>query len=347
MGSVKDLQILKEPKEKKTGIGRFIFSDHYSVFDWGKMPDNIPHKGAALCLMGAYCFEKAEEHGIKTHYRGVVRKDGKLVRLDEIEEPTNVMEISLVRVIHPEFENGKYDYSMYTQELINFLIPLEVIYRNSLPEGSSVFGRLEKGDVSYEDLGLDHYPKPGEKLEKSIFDVSTKLEKRDRYITWREAQEIAGLKDDEVDEIKRVLLKVNNLITEIARKAKLVNEDGKIELAYNPDRELMLVDVIGTLDECRFTYGDVPVSKEIARQYYKNTNWYRDVEEAKKVATQQKIKEWKKFCREQPPKLAPELKNIIRDMYASTTNEFLGRNIFDSPKLEDVVKSYEEFIKSY
>jgi phosphoribosylaminoimidazole-succinocarboxamide synthase len=53
MGSVKDLPILKKQKEKEAGVGRFVFSDRYSVFDWGEMPDLVPNKGAALCLMGA------------------------------------------------------------------------------------------------------------------------------------------------------------------------------------------------------------------------------------------------------------------------------------------------------
>ena len=58
MGSVKDLQIIKKPTQTAMGVGRFLFSDRYSVFDWGEMPDHIEGKGAALCLMGAYCFEQ-------------------------------------------------------------------------------------------------------------------------------------------------------------------------------------------------------------------------------------------------------------------------------------------------
>lgn len=347
MGSVKDLQILKEPTEKELGIAIFIFSDRYSVFDWGEMPDHIEQKGAALCLMGAHCFERAEEQGIKTHYRGLIRKDGKLIRLDQLEEPTNIMEINLVRVIHPEFSGGGYDYSMFTPKLVNFLLPLEIIYRNSLPEGSSIFRRLESGQVSLKELGLSHYPKPGEKLKEPIFDVSTKLEESDRYISWKEAQKIAGLSGEEVHEIKETLANVNAFITEIAKKADLTNEDGKIELAYDPLRKLMLVDVIGTLDECRFTYEGSDVSKEVARQFYKNTWWYKDVESAKKVAKEKKIKEWKKLCSSQPPKLDPELKRIIESMYTSVTNAFLGKELFSSPKLKDVVKSYKEFINYY
>lgn len=74
MGSVKDLTILKKPRGKKEGIGRFVFSDRYSVFDWGGMPDLIENKGAALCLMGAYCMEKIEEQGVATHFGSYLSK---------------------------------------------------------------------------------------------------------------------------------------------------------------------------------------------------------------------------------------------------------------------------------
>ena len=57
MGSVKDLKVIEKPTPDKMGVGRFHFSDRYSVFDWGEMPDHIDGKGAALCLMGAYSFE--------------------------------------------------------------------------------------------------------------------------------------------------------------------------------------------------------------------------------------------------------------------------------------------------
>jgi phosphoribosylaminoimidazole-succinocarboxamide synthase len=41
MGSVKDLTILKKPEGLQEGLGKFSFSDRYSVFDWGQMPDHI------------------------------------------------------------------------------------------------------------------------------------------------------------------------------------------------------------------------------------------------------------------------------------------------------------------
>jgi phosphoribosylaminoimidazole-succinocarboxamide synthase len=346
MGSVKDLETIRKPTESSMGIGRFHFSDRYSVFDWGEMPDPIEGKGAALCLMGAYCFEKLEEKGIKTHYRGLVAESGKVVRLDELLQPANTMEISLVNVFSPEAftKDGKlqYNYSKYTPTLKNYLIPLEIIYRNGLPSGSSVFKRLEQGLITIQELGLDHYPRPAERLPKPVFDVSTKLEETDRYVAWKEAQTIAGLTGDEVENTKALLLKIDEMITQIAIKANLKNEDGKIELAFDLKRKLMVVDVVGTLDECRFTYNGLHVSKEIARQFYRKANWYRDVEDAKKRAEADGIKEWKKLCKSNPPKLDATLKTIISEMYMAASNALTERNMFDVPSLDDVVEKYRK-----
>jgi phosphoribosylaminoimidazole-succinocarboxamide synthase len=348
MGSVKDLQVTKKPTPEAMGTGKFIFSDRYSVFDWGEMPDHIPGKGAALCLIGAYCFERLEEKSVLTHYKGVVDETGKTVMFNDVKAPSNTMEIKLVNVHPPEtrVENGKliHDYSAYTPNLKNCLIPLEIIYRNGLPEGSSLFKRLEQGKVTYQELGLDHYPKPGERFQKAIFDVSTKLEETDRYLTWDEAAKIAGLTSIEVAAIKVVLAKVNETINEIAVKAGLVNEDGKIELAFDTQRRLMVIDVVGTLDECRFTLNGLHVSKEIARQFYKKTAWYKDIEDAKKTAEARGIKDWKALVKSQPPPLDAQLKTIIGEMYMAAANEMTGTKLFAAPTLADTVNKYKQYM---
>jgi phosphoribosylaminoimidazole-succinocarboxamide synthase len=346
-GSVKDLKIVKKPTKETMGIGHFQFSNRYSVFDWGAMPDQIKGKGQALCLMGAYCFEQLEKRGIKTHYRGLVEK-GKLISFQEIEKPTSTMEVNLVNVYKPltRKEQGKihYEYDLFTSKMKNYLIPLEIIYRNGLPEGSSVFKRLEQRKTSLNDLGLNHYPEPGERLAKPIFDVSTKLEETDRYITWQEAQKIAGLTAEETEEAKTLLSRVDETINEIASHAGLVNEDGKIELAFDNLRRLIVVDVVGTLDECRFTYQGLHVSKEIARQFYKNTSWFKDVEEAKKNAESQGIQDWRTITTTKPPKLDPTLKAIISEMYMSAANELTRRSLFVTPKLGEVIAKYKQYL---
>ena len=348
MGSVKDLEAIKNPTPENMGMGRFHFSDRYSVFDWGEMPDHIPGKGSALCLMGAYCFERLEEKGIKTHYRGLVDINGKTIPFKQVNQPASTMEVHLVNIYRPETHTNadgrlEYDYSSYSPKLKNCLIPLEIIYRNGLPEGSSVFKRLKQGKTTLKDLGLDHMPKEGERFSKPIFDVSTKLEQTDRYITWDEAKKIAGLTSLELEEIKEVLGKVNQVITEIAAQAGLVNEDGKIELAFDDQRRLMVVDVVGTLDECRFTYNGLHVSKEIARQFYKKTPWYQDLEEAKKTAETKGVRDWKSLCKSQPPNLDPKLRTIISEMYIATANELTQRRLFNAPHLADVMEKFKQF----
>jgi phosphoribosylaminoimidazole-succinocarboxamide synthase len=345
LGSVKDLEVIQKPTKDAMGVGRFHFSDRYSVFDWGEMPDQIEGKGAALCMMGAYCFEKLEEQDVRTHCRGMLGSNGAVVGFKELRQPSSVMEVSLANVYVPEArsEQGKltYDYSAYTPKLRNCLIPLEIIYRNGLPEGSSVFKRLEQGKITFQDLGLDHYPKPGERFAKPIFDVSTKLEQTDRYLTWEEAKRIAGLTNIELIAVKTSLAKVNETITEMACHAKLENEDGKIELAFDQNRTLMVIDVVGTLDECRFTYKDFHVSKEIARQFYKKTRWYEDIEEAKKTAEAKGIKDWKSLCKSLPPKLDPQLKKFISQMYMAAANALTNRRLFDVPPLAKIISTFK------
>lgn len=348
MGSVKDLTITQKPTPEKMGIGEFHFSDRYSVFDWGEMPDQIESKGASLCLMGAYCFERLEQNGIRTHYRGLVTQKGETVKFEELKTPTDTMEIKLVNVIHPReyTEAGKlrYDYTTISRNSRNYLIPLEMIYRNGVPEGSSILKRLEERSTTLDDLGLDHYPQSGEKLSKPIFDVSTKLEDRDRYLTWQQAQQVAALTDRETEQIKSLLLQVDGMITKLAAEAKLENEDGKIELAFDPERRVMIVDVVGTLDECRFSHRGIHVSKEVARHYYRKTHWYRDVEDAKKKAETEGVKDWKRLCRTQPPRLDPSLKSIIEEMYMATANEITRHRFFDVQSLAQVINEYQDYL---
>ncbi len=323
MGSVKDLIVIEEPLKNKTGRGRFIFSDRYSVFDWGEMPDHIPNKGKSLCISAAYFFEKLESMGIKTHYLGLV-EDGQLKRISNVKGPVDIMEVKLLRVLKPPKTADGYDYSDYKTEKCNLLVPLEVIFRNSLPAGSSVFKRLEKGELELKELGLEKMPIPGENLEKPFLDVSTKLEESDRYLGWKEAQEIARLSDNELEEMRKITLLINELIGQEADKIGLKYEDGKIEFGFDEERDLLLVDVLGTLDECRFTFKGMPISKEITRLYYRKTSWFKELVEVKK---RDKLN-WKDKVNQSPPPLPARLKELISMAYCAFANEITKKEWF-------------------
>ena len=340
MGSVKDLEVLEHPSSNKRGRGRFIFSDRYSVFDWGEMPDHIPNKGKSLCVSAAYFFEKLESMGMRTHYFGLV-EDNETKTFANIKRPADTMEVKLVRVLEPLEKGSTYDYSIYKTENNNFLIPLEIIYRKSLPGGSSVFKRLEEGSLKPEDLGLKEMPHPGQILSKPFFDVSTKLEESDQYLSWQEAKDMAHLDNSEINEIKRITLLINELIAEEAEKVGLKYEDGKIEFAFNEDRNLVVVDVLGTLDECRFTFEGMPISKEIARLYYRKTPWFKELVEVKK---KDKLS-WKDKVNLSPPPLPPRLKELISMAYCAFTNEITKKEWFGgiSP-IQEILREISEIL---
>ena len=343
MGSVKDLIVIEKSLKNKTGRGRFIFSDRYSVFDWGEMPDHIPNKGESLCISAAYFFEKLKSLGIISHYLGLVEDGNKLRRLSDIKVPVNIMEVKLLRVLPPLQKGNHYDYSNYENENNNFLIPLEVIYRKSLPKGSSVFKRLEEGSLKLEDLGLKEMPHPGQTLDNPFLDVSTKLEESDRYLGWEEAQKITHLSDNELEEIRRITLLINELIGQEANKIGLKYEDGKIEFGFDEERKLIAIDVLGTLDECRFTFEGMPVSKEIARLYYRKTNWFKELAEEKKRDSIN----WKEKVNLSPPLLPARLKELISMVYCAFANEITGREwLKNIPSMRELLEETSKIINS-
>lgn len=313
MGSVKDLEMIEEPTEDEEGIGVFEFSDRYSVFDYGEMPDKIEGKGEALCLMGAYNFRMLEKKGIKTH----------LIELEE----KNRMKVKVVNVI-TEGEPGEFK---------NMMVPLEIIYRDYLGEGSSVFRRLDKGKIEPEDLGLDGYPEVDTKLDPPIIDFSTKYEKFDRYFkNLEEVKDHTGFEDEMIDIIKEKALEVNEFINERARELGWKHLDGKMEVALNGNGELMLADVLGTLDEDRFEYNGIKLSKQMLRNYYRGSEWHEKIEEAKEEDLPKD--EWP-----EPPRLPEKLVDFLSDMYKAAANEWTGEEHFDVKSLDELIEEdYEE-----
>lgn len=340
MGSVKDLIVIEKSLKNRTGRGRFIFSDRYSVFDWGEMPDHIPNKGKSLCISAAYFFEKLESIGVRTHYFGLV-EDNKTKKLSNLKRPADTMKVKLVRVLEPLQKGSTYDYSIYKTENNNFLIPLEIIYRKSLPQGSSVFKRLKEGNLKLKDFNLQEAPLPGQILDKPFLDVSTKLEASDRYLGWKEAKEIACLNSQEIAEIKRITLLTNELIGQEANKIGLKYEDGKIEFGFDEDRNLVVVDVLGTLDECRFTFKGMPISKEIARLYYRKTPWFKELIDAKKKDELS----WKDKVNLSPPTLPPRLKELISMAYGAFTNEITKKEWFGGIlPIQEILREISEIL---
>ena len=286
----------------------FEFSNRYSIFDWGEMPDEIPRKGEALNLMGqaffkfledkknwanlfsesdiqkrfdseclvnlekSVSFQKLKESGLSHH--GILSDS---IQVDAF------MQVKKIHIERPRLLNGVYEYSAYQKNLTHTLVPLEVIFRLGLPEGNSLSKRLQD-DSEWMSYGHEKDPGFG-LLQKPIVDFSTKLEKGDRYLNYGEAQKIAGMTSLEFQNLKDLTLLVGIQLYFFHQKMGLDLWDGKIEWAFGEnhkgERHFILVDSIG-LDEMRLKLNGSSFSKEFLREYYKSTSWFKSLEIAKK-----------------------------------------------------------------
>lgn len=334
MTSVKDIHIERSPTTDELGVGSFVFTDDYSVFDWGKMPDQIPRKGASLCVMGANNFERLEAAGIPTHYRGVVT-DTDPIQLPKATTPPRELAIDLTQVPDLPVADDGYDYAAYHAAAgENYLIPLEIVFRNTVPVGSSLRRRTAPPD---HDLSFTEWPDEPIALDEPIVEFSTKYEEQDRYLDRAAAQRIAGTAD--LGELEDVARDVNDLITERARSIGLTHQDGKIECLYYQG-EIRVADVVGTFDENRFAFNDQQVSKEVLRQYYKehHPDWVDAVSAAKTAASDQGIAAWKSLCDREPPALPPDVITAASDLYAAGANAYCDRAWFEAPSLAEAVE---------
>lgn len=314
MGSVKDLEVIKKASENSFGEGIFSFTDDYSVFDYGKMPEKISGKGEALCRMAVYNFEKIKELNLDSHFEEFI--------------PKNKMKVKLVQVICPQERK-------LTRDDANYLIPLEVVFRNMLPEGSSLLSRFRKGTAKPEQYGFSKIPEPNQFFDVPLIEFFTKLEPTDRLLTEQEALEMSALNQNELNEIKKFALEINSFLNQKASSLNLIHADGKIELAFSPERKLILVDVFGTLDENRFLFNNIHVSKQVARDYYNTTPWK---DELSKAMTAGKTKdEWPA-----PPEMPSKLLELISEFYLSSAQEWIGENFASVRPLQKVVEEYKE-----
>lgn len=255
----------------------FQFSDRYSVFDWGEMPDHLDGKGAALADFTKKIYAVLGDRGIAHHLQTVPCAQNEIV-------------VKPFRVIR--------DQKIMPREE-NIFVPLEVIFRLGVAKGSSLLKRF-----------------PGKYVEKQMFDkpmieFTTKLERFDRPLTHSEAKEIANLNDVEWGNLLAMTENIALIIRDTFAPAGITLWDGKIECAVGTglNREIILVDSIGP-DELRLTKDGVQLSKEIIRQYYKGTDWQLMLDETKKKHGEQ----FKEFI-SPPEKLNREFKLAVEEMY--------------------------------
>ena len=304
----------------------FEFTDRYSVFDWGPMPQEIKNKGVSLASMAKSFFkyfEQLESWRILKNYEHKFKGLESLKTFKDLcctgiqhhyrkEKGSRGIIVKKFSVIGPSFKEGNWDYREYETRPIDTIVPLEVIFRFGMGKGSSLKLRIK--DIDYlKSLGLKNPPVEGEFFKWPVIEFSSKYESLDRYFDYRQAKKNAGLSEVEFFHLKELsqLLAINLhfLVNQLHPDLNLF--DGKFEWAFvkgeDNSRSFVLVDSLG-LDELRLVYKGASLSKEFLREYYRKTSWFKAVEDAKKIRERKNLKDWKSLCHESPENLP---KNII------------------------------------
>lgn len=278
----------------------FLFTDKISVFD-KIIPSQIPFKGESLCRTAAFWFQVCRKAGVRTHFTELV--------------PPNRMRVKRVEIIS--------DYSKINAATTNYLIPLEVISRHYV--AGSLYDRIKAKQIKPEDLGFPshHEVKYGEKLPATYYETTTKLEKVDRPLDRKEALEISGLTEEEMDRMFEMVAKIDDLIASEVQERMLIHVDGKKEFAFDDRRQLMLIDTFGTADEDRWWDEDsyssgqcLELSKEAVRQYYRSIGYYDALMRARKDGMEEP---------DIPPLPGPEVKKVS-DLYIEMLERLTGES---------------------
>ena len=381
-GSVKNLRVIEKPSSTRPGIYLFEYTDDYSIFDWGKMPDQLRGKGQAMAVLTAYFFEELEspytwvelersdcwksisdeefsnnlknspvlarlqKEGLRTHYRCLRDSKGDQVSISKLKEPTNIIEVNAVNIVKPDRieinDRAVWDYTAFRPGMDVFLIPIENVFRYGIPRGSSMLERLHENPNYHLDLGLKERPKEGDWLPRPILEYFTKLEPSDRHLYLENAFNYSGLTCDEYTEMDTLIYLISLYLIDRFARAGIEVWDGKFEFVRM--EELVLADAIGP-DELRVIKDGVQISKEPLRQYHKihRADWYKNTQEAKKIDPENWITICKENFNSEPEPMSPEFKNLCEDMYQALTNALTGHVWFpEALPLDEVVKQLKK-----
>jgi phosphoribosylaminoimidazole-succinocarboxamide synthase len=384
-GSVKDL--LGPISSPQGNAVVFEYTDAFSVFDWGRMPDFLQKKGEALAVLAADFFEKVEKpeiwkdfsrspealalrkanrfggvfnelgeelqsSGLRTHYLGVLGPSASSTtditpkKVSDIQSPFRRVMVRQVSVVKPSLATvlGRVlpDYYPTRSSPLPRLIPLEVVFRFSCPEGSSLLDRAAKDPSYLSSLGFNDLKlEPGAKWGFPVLELFTKLETTDRAVSLSEALAISGLSANQLQEVLLKTAWVAGLLKSWCSRLGIELADGKLEWAISSEGRCFLVDAVGP-DELRILKNGIQLSKEFLRSYYRETAWFQAISKAKEHAKIQGSTEWKRWVTGNPPSLPMRYRELGMQVYLALANELTGRKWFpEAWSLQRVVSELE------
>lgn len=317
LNSTKNLKVVEPPTAAKEGVGVFEYTDHYTVFHYGRMPDQIPGKGEATCRMAVFNFTMLEAAGVPTHFRRFIAP--------------NRIEFDLARVADPAA-------GPLMPATGNYLIPVQVLFRNELPPGSSVHRRLAAGALTPADIGLSGVPTVGEKLPRPLIEYATMLNDINRFVGEAEARRLAGLSGEQFKTMRDTTTTVNQVLTGHAHELGLSHCDGKVEYLVSSDARLVVADSPGTPDESRLMFNAVHCGKQVLRDWYVANDLQVPVN---RLITQRVPRsQWPR-----PTPLPSDFLPVMSDLYRALSETWIGERLWDAPDLKTATQAVAGLIQ--
>ena len=323
-GKVKDFFVDRgnAPTDYRFGTGKMgWYEDKYSLFDYGRFPQEIPGKADAMYKETVHFFDLLNEEGIPNHFVNDMGNNEVMVRVARI--PPNYGWIK-------PGETGIY------------LIPIEVVFSQYVTPVASLHGRLRSGKVRPEDYGLDHAPGKDETivLDKPRVTMSTKIETVDRYESeiGKDLGELAGLVGNEKDRLREIALVTYDTIKRDAEDVGIIVADGKIECLMGPGRNIYVGDSCLTWDENRLLHmlpdgRYVDLSKQFPRNIYTINGYKAQLKEAQKEFPEDKSK-WPK-----PPLLSDEQLGLVAEANAAVRKSLLRER--EGPEIKKTARKVQ------
>lgn len=169
--------------------------------------------------------------------------------------------------------------------------PVEVIVRGYLTgvTDTAIWTRYEKGQRDFGDFVLPDGMVKNTKLIQPVVTPTTKFEKHDRNLTFKDIVEDKYLTEQQWEEIHAIALRLFTRGQEVAARAGLILVDTKYEFGYDANNNLTLIDEVHTQDSSRYwkkdsyedrlSRGEEPeyFDKEFLRLWFKeNCDPYKD-----------------------------------------------------------------------
>jgi phosphoribosylaminoimidazole-succinocarboxamide synthase len=348
--SVKTIYVVQRPTSTEPGIADFRFNPVFSVFDYGTLQSPVPLDNSTVALMAAFNFERLHELGIASHYLGMLHEGALLSAREAIQRgiAPDTLRVKLVNRLLPTHTPGGWDYRVFAgPPSRHFVVPVEFISRVRVPAHSSVWKRVERGEVTLADLGLPDTTRPGDPLPHHLLDYSTKYEPEDRYLTNEQARALPSFSPERWARINGMTRQASEVMTEHAAGKGLQRDDGKVEyVTLDNNAEIdVLGDAVTTLHEDRLVLDGVDVTKQAIRDAIRRSApaWAAEIDRAKKEARERSVADFRTLMDPSIAYVSPPAEFFARynALARAVVNHWVGAAVY--PDDRDLARRLREF----